>query len=49
MVMTFGRANAQVAVIQNLLDIQQTLSPRYIIKWDQIVGLLAELINRDES
>jgi hypothetical protein len=49
MVMTFGRANAPVAVIQNLLDIQQTLSPRYIINWDQIVGLLAEPINRDES
>jgi hypothetical protein len=42
MVITLGRANASTAVIQNLLDIQQSLSPEYSIDWDQILGELTE-------
>ena len=41
MVITLGGANASKVVIQNLLDIQQTLSPMYNIDWDRILGELA--------
>ena len=34
MVITLGKAGAWTSVIQNLLDIQQTLSPGYNIDWD---------------
>jgi hypothetical protein len=37
MVITLGRANAPVDVIQNLLDVQHTLSPGYNIGWDRIL------------
>jgi hypothetical protein len=36
-------------VIQNLIDIQQTLSPGYNINWDQILGRLATPRSVDES
>jgi hypothetical protein len=42
MVIMLGKAGAQTSVIQNLLDIQQTLSPGYNIDWDPILGVLAE-------
>ena len=42
MVITLGRANASLTVIQNLLDVQRTLSPGYNIDWDRILGVLAE-------
>jgi hypothetical protein len=48
MVITLGRANAPVDVIQNLLDAQHTLSPGYNIGWDQILEELAELTRRYE-
>jgi hypothetical protein len=48
MVITLGRANAPVAVIQNLLDIQHTLSPGYNIGWDQILEELARATARTE-
>ena len=41
MVITLGRANASKVVIQNLLDVQSTLSPEYNIDWDQVFGVLA--------
>jgi hypothetical protein len=41
MVVTLGRANAPVAAIQNLLDIQHTFSPGYNIDWDQILDELS--------
>jgi hypothetical protein len=41
MVITLSRANATVAVIQNLLDVQHTLSPDYNIDWDRILMELA--------
>lgn len=40
---TLGRANVSKVMIQNLLDIQQTLSPGYNINWDQVLRELAEL------
>ena len=42
MLITLGRTNAPVAKIQNLLDIQQTLSSGYNIDWDQVLNELAE-------
>jgi hypothetical protein len=42
MLMTLGQANASVSVIQNLLDVQQTLSPGYTIMWEQALDVLAE-------
>jgi hypothetical protein len=49
MVITLGQANAPVAVIQNLLDIQHTLSPGYnIIDWVQILVELARATTRTE-
>jgi hypothetical protein len=41
MVITLGRANATVAVIQNLLDVHLTSSPGYNIDWDRILEELA--------
>jgi hypothetical protein len=41
MLLTLGRTNAAEGVMQNLLDIQQTLSPGYIIMWEQILGEFA--------
>jgi hypothetical protein len=41
MLITLGRANAPEGVMQNLLDIQQTLSPMYNIDWDQVLNELA--------
>ena len=41
MVITLGQANAPTSVIQNLLDIQHTLSPGHNIDWDQIIVELA--------
>jgi hypothetical protein len=41
MLITLGRTNAAEGVMQNLLDIQQTLSPGYIIMWEQILGEFA--------
>jgi len=41
MVITLGQANAPTSVIQNLLDIQHTLSPGHSIDWDQILVELA--------
>jgi hypothetical protein len=41
MVITLGQANAPVAMIQNLLRVQHTLSPGYIIDWDRILEELA--------
>jgi hypothetical protein len=41
MVITLGRANASKVVIQNLLDVQSTLSPEYNIDWDRVFGVLA--------
>jgi hypothetical protein len=43
MVFTLGRANVSTCVIQNLLDIQQTLCPGYNINWDWVLRKLAEL------
>ena len=43
MVFTLGRANVSKGVIQNLLDIQQTLCPGYNINWDWVLRKLAEL------
>jgi hypothetical protein len=34
MLITLGRANVSKVVMQNLLNIQPTLSPEYIIGWD---------------
>jgi hypothetical protein len=48
LVITLGRANAPVAVIQNLLDIQHTLSPGYNIGWDQILVELETATSDDE-
>ena len=48
MVITLGRANAPVDVIQNLLDIQYILSLDYNIGWDQILVQLAERTRQDE-
>jgi hypothetical protein len=47
--MTLGRTNAPAAVMQNLIDIQQTLSPGYNINWDQILGRLATPRSVNES
>ena len=41
MLLTLGRASTSGIVIQNLLDIQQFLSPGYNINWDNILGVLA--------
>jgi len=41
MVITLGQANAAEGVMQNLMDIQQTLSLEYNIDWDQILGVFA--------
>jgi hypothetical protein len=43
MVITLGRANAPTSVFRNLLgiNIQQILSPEYIINWDHILQELA--------
>ena len=41
MVITLGQANKSVAVIHNLLNVQQILSPRYSINWGQVLGVLA--------
>ena len=41
MVITLGRRDAPTTGIQNLLDIQSTLSPEYNIDWDQVFGVLA--------
>jgi hypothetical protein len=41
MLITLGRANASKGVIQNLLDIQQSLSLEYNIDWDQVLRNLA--------
>jgi hypothetical protein len=38
MVFTLGQADASKGVIQNLLHIQQILSPRYNIDWDEVLG-----------
>jgi hypothetical protein len=43
MVFTLGQANVSNGVIQNLLDIQQTLCPGYNINWDWVLRKLAEL------
>ena len=41
-VITWGQANATVdVIIQNLIDVQHTLSPGYTIDWDQILVELA--------
>jgi hypothetical protein len=42
MLVTLGQANASVSVMQNLLDVQQTLSPGYTIMWEQALDALAE-------
>jgi hypothetical protein len=42
MVITLGRADASVEVIQNLLNIQHTLSPGYNINREQVFGQFAE-------
>ena len=42
MLITVGRANAPTTVIQNLFNVQHTLSPGYNIGWDQALGVLAE-------
>jgi hypothetical protein len=41
MLITFGRANAPKHVIQNLIDIQLSLSLEYNIDWDQVLRNLA--------
>jgi hypothetical protein len=41
MLITLGRANAPGRVIQNLIDVQQSLSPEYNIDWDQVLRNLA--------
>ena len=41
MLITLGRTNAPERVIQNLIDVQQSLSPEYNIDWDQILGVFA--------
>jgi hypothetical protein len=43
MVFTLGRVNVSKGVILNLLDIQQTLCPRYNINWDWVLRKLARL------
>jgi hypothetical protein len=48
MVITLGRANAPVAVIKNLLDVQHTLSLGYNIDWVQILVELARATPRTE-
>jgi hypothetical protein len=48
MVITLGRANAPVAVIQNLLDVQHTLSLGYNNDWGQILEELATAASDDE-
>jgi hypothetical protein len=48
MVITLGRANAPVDVIQNLLDIQHIMSPDYNIGWDQILDELASATTSNE-
>jgi hypothetical protein len=48
MVITLGQANATVDVIQNLLDVQHTLSPGYTIDWDRILVELARTASDDE-
>jgi hypothetical protein len=41
MLLTLGQANPSKGVIQNLLDVQQRLSPGYNINWDHILGVVA--------
>jgi hypothetical protein len=41
MLITLGRTNAPERVIQNLIDVQQSLSPKYNIDWDQVRGVFA--------
>jgi len=41
MLITIGRANVPEGVIQNLLDVQSTLSPKHNINWGQVLGVLA--------
>jgi hypothetical protein len=49
MVITLGRANPPVSVIQNLLDVRQTLSPGYTIDWDRVLGELERATSTTES
>ena len=42
MVITLGKGSALEGVMQNLLDVQHTLSPGYNINWGQIILVLAE-------
>jgi hypothetical protein len=42
MLVTLGQANASEDVMQNLLDVQQALSPGYTILWEQALDMLAE-------
>jgi hypothetical protein len=39
MLITLGQASASKGVIQNLIDVQQSLSPKYNIDWDQVLGV----------
>jgi hypothetical protein len=48
MLITLGRANAPVAVIQNLIDLQHTLSLGYNIDWDQILVELSTAASTNE-
>jgi hypothetical protein len=48
MMITLGRANAPMAVIKNLLDVQNTLYPGYNIGWDHILEDLATAASDDE-
>ena len=41
MLLTLGRSSVSKVVMQNLLNIQHTLSPGYNIDWDRILGELA--------
>ena len=42
MLITLGKTNAVEGGLQNLIDVQQTLSPEYNIDWDQALRNLAE-------
>ena len=48
MLITMGRANAPTTVIQNLFNVQHTLSPGFNIDLDQALGVLAEETELDE-
>ena len=45
MLITLGRANSPKAVIQNLLNVLQMLSPGYIIDWDRILVRVVAIDN----